>query len=151
MLITHIYSVDYEAHLGQADIIDFKLLSSLKSLSLQVSALLARTDPIPWLLPCLASAAPDNTLEDLSLTCVIDKPPPFLTLQTFDNILLGWGSLDELLTQSTFGRLQRFRLDFALDNPIGDDSPRQIADEFINQLRDLSKKGVLEVDVYEIR
>jgi len=112
--------------------------------------LIARTDPIPWLLRCLASAAPDNALEELSLTCFIDKPPPSLTIQAFDNILLGWRSLDELLTQPPFEHLQRFRLDFALENPIGDDAPRQIADEFTKQLQGLSRKGVLEVDVCEL-
>lgn len=151
VLITHTDSVDYEAHVGQANTIDFKLLSTLKSLSLQVSALVARTDPLPWLLACLASAAPDNALEEFSLTCVIDKPPPSLTLQAFDNVLMGWRSLDQLLTQPLFGHLQRFRLDFALDNPIGDDSPHQIADEFTKQLQGLRGKGVLEVDVCEVR
>ena len=150
VFITHTDSVDYEALLGQADIIDFKLLSALKSLSLQLSILVARTDPILWLLPCLASAAPDNALEELSLTCVIDKPPLSLTIQAFDNILVGWRSLDELLTQPPFEHLRRFRLDFALDNPIGDDAPRQIADEFTKQLQGLSRKGVLEVDVCEV-
>ena len=149
--ITHTDSVDYEAHLGQAEIIDFKLLSALKSLSLQLSILVARTDPLPWLLPCLASAAPDNVLEELSLTCIIDKPPPSLTIQAFDNILVGWRSLDELLTQPPFGHFQRFRLDFALDNPTGDNAPHHIADEFTKQLQGLSRNGVLEVDVYEIQ
>ncbi|KIM44709.1 hypothetical protein M413DRAFT_442664 [Hebeloma cylindrosporum] len=142
-------SFDYEARLGQGDVVNLKLLSSLKSLSLQVSALLARTDPLPWLLAFLSSASPDNALEVLSLTCVIDKPPPSLTIQAFDNTLMGWRSLDELLTRPSFGHLQRFRLDFSLDNPIGDDSPRQIADEFTKQLQSLSKKGVLEVDACE--
>lgn len=144
-------SVNYDAHLTQDDTIDLSLFPSLKSLALQFSDLLARSDPMHWLVPFLSTIGDDNQLTTLSMTCIIDKPPPFLTIQAFDSALAGWRNLDALLTQPMFDALQRFRLDFALDNPIGDDSPQIISEEYIKQLQGLDKKGVLEIDVCEVR
>jgi len=123
----------------------------LKSLSIQGSVLLGRTDPLSWLFNTLATASHGNTLEDMSLICIVDKPPPSLTAQAFDDVLLGWHNLDDLLTQPTFKAMKRFRLDFSLDNPSGDDTLPSLSQEFTKQLRKLSKKGILEVDFCEAR
>ncbi|KAF8202274.1 hypothetical protein BJ912DRAFT_1138517 [Pholiota molesta] len=142
---------DYGTHLDNNGIIDLHSMPSLRRLSLQVSLLLARTDPMPWIIPSFSTISPGNTLADVSITCIIDKPPPDLTIQTFDNSLAGWRAFDDLLSQSTFSALKRFRLDFALDNPIGDETLQQLSNEYIKQLPNLDRKGVLEVDVCEIR
>ncbi|KAF4611139.1 hypothetical protein D9613_006980 [Agrocybe pediades] len=145
------HDFDYEAHLEPRDIIDASLMPCLKSLSIQSSILLGRTDPIPWISNTLSTASNRNILEDMSLTCIIDKPPPSLTVQAFDEALVGWHNLDDLLTQPTFNTMKRVRLDFILDNPSGDDTLPSISQEFTKQLQKLSKKGVLEVDFCEAR
>lgn len=143
--------VNYEAHLDNNGIIDLHSMPSLQRLSLQVGLLLARTDPMPWIIPSFSTISAGNNLADVSITCIIDKPPPDLTIQTFDSSLAGWRAFDDLLSQSTFSALKRFRLDFALDNPIGDETLQQLSNEYIKQLPNLERKGVLEVDVCEIR
>ncbi|KDR80715.1 hypothetical protein GALMADRAFT_135836 [Galerina marginata CBS 339.88] len=145
------HDFDYDAHLDHKDVIDMSFLRYLKSLSLQSSVLLGRTEPLRWLLATLSTSAHANTLQDLSLTCIVDKPPPTVTIQAFDNILIGWRNLDDLLTQPTFASMRRFRLDFALDDPIGDESAELISQEFVKQLQGLRGKGILEVDVCEVR
>ncbi|KAF9477583.1 hypothetical protein BDN70DRAFT_880974 [Pholiota conissans] len=142
---------DFEAQLISHGIINLHLVPFLKRLSLHFSLLLARTDPIPWINSVFSTITPGNTLADVAITCVIDKPPPTLTIQTLDNSLAQWRFFDDLLTQSIFTPLRRFRLDFALDSPIGDETLQQISNEYIKQLRNLNKRGILEVDVCEIR
>ncbi|KAF8906273.1 hypothetical protein CPB84DRAFT_1770415 [Gymnopilus junonius] len=146
---------DYDAYLDPKDTIDLSLLPSLRSLSFQSSVLLGRTEPLPWLYTTLSTIPSDsskpNVLEELFLTCIVDKPPPSLTNQAFDNILGGWRNLDDLLIQPTFAAMRRFRLDFAIDNPIGDETVEMISQEFIKQLQNLRGKGVLEVDYCEVR
>ncbi|KDR80647.1 hypothetical protein GALMADRAFT_222241 [Galerina marginata CBS 339.88] len=142
---------DYDVHLGHSDIIDMTLLPSLKSLSFQCSFLLGRIEPIPWLSTTLRTLELSNTLEDLSLTFTVDKPPPNLTIQAFDHNLHKWRNLDTLLTGPAFTLMRRVRLDFALDNPVGDESVKFISQEFVKQLQGLRDKGVLEMDFYELR
>ncbi|PPQ64219.1 hypothetical protein CVT24_008595 [Panaeolus cyanescens] len=144
-------SFDFDAHLDPKDVIDLDQLPALKSLDLHVNVLLARVDPIPWLTALFSTARSDSPLADIALSCLIDKPPPYLTIQAFDRALQGWRVLDEVLSQSTFSNLKRFRLDFALDTPIGDGDGQIISDEFTNQLLKLTSKGVLEVDICEVR
>lgn len=105
---------------------------------------------LPWLLAMFSTTGSANNLLDFSLTCTVDKPPPSVTVQAFDNVLVGWHDLDNLLTQPTFDAMRRFRLDFALDKPIGDETAKQMSQEFIKQLRNLQRKGILEVDVCEV-
>lgn len=130
---------------------DLNALPALKSLDLQLNVLLARVDPLPWLTALFSSPQSDSPLTNIALTCIIDKPPPSLTIQAFDEALQGWRILDDILCQPTFSELKRFRLDFALDTPIGDVDGQIISGEFTNQLLKLSSKGVLEVDICEVR
>lgn len=108
-------------------------------------------EPVSWLLAMFSTTGPAQShLLDFALTCAVDKPPPSLTVQAFDNVLAGWHDLDTLLTQPTFDAMKRFRLDFTLDRPIGDETVKTMSLEFIKQLRSLRAKGILEVDVCEV-
>ncbi|KAJ3502556.1 hypothetical protein NLJ89_g8834 [Agrocybe chaxingu] len=144
-------SFDYETHLERRDVIDLHLLPSLTTLSLHVHILLGRIDPLPWLYTLLSSARPDNRLASVSLTCVVNKAAPEVTIHQIDAAFAGWRNLDNLLVQPSFGPLKRFRLDLALDRPVGDDAIEQVSRDFVEELGGLAKKGILEVEVYEAR
>ncbi|PPQ67866.1 hypothetical protein CVT25_010305 [Psilocybe cyanescens] len=132
---------DYDAHLEYKDTLDLTHLPALRYLSLHTHILLGRMELLPWLLAMFSTTGSANNLLDFSLTCTVDKPPPSVTVQAFDNVLVGWHDLDNLLTQPTFDAMRRFRLDFALDKPIGDETAKQMSQEFIKQLRNLQRKG----------
>ena len=120
-------------------------MPSLKKLSLQISLLLGRIEPMSWILPFFSTAAPGNVLADLLIKCVVDKPPPTVTVQALDNSLAGWRAFDDLLSQQTFSALKHFRLNFALDNAFSDQSVDEVLNEYVKQLPCLSRKGLLEV------
>ncbi|KAH9479356.1 hypothetical protein JR316_0007946 [Psilocybe cubensis] len=145
------HDFDYDAHLAHKDTLSLTYLPALKYLSLHTHILLGRMEPVSWLLAMFSTAGPaPSQLVDFALTCTVDKPPPSLTVQAFDSVLAGWHNLDNLLTQPTFDAMKRFRLDFALDGPIGDESVKSVSLEFIKQLRNLRTKGLLEVDICEV-
>ncbi|KAF9038451.1 hypothetical protein BJ165DRAFT_1498115 [Panaeolus papilionaceus] len=142
---------DFDAHLDPKDVIDLQQLPVLKSLDLHVNVMLGRVDPLPWLTALFSTPSSNSSLTDIALTCLIDKPPPSLTVQAFDHALQGWRVLDDVMCQPPLANLKRFRLDFSLDTPIGDGDGYIISDEFTNQLLKLSGKGVLEIDICEVR
>ncbi|KAF8967614.1 hypothetical protein BDZ97DRAFT_499640 [Flammula alnicola] len=66
---------DYEAHVQHKDMIDLHSMSSLRALSLQISVLLARTNPMPWLVPFLSTAGPRTTSQNYHLRALSTNRP----------------------------------------------------------------------------
>ncbi|KAG6917874.1 hypothetical protein DXG01_000644 [Tephrocybe rancida] len=130
--------------------IDLQELLSLNTLVFRIRALLGRENSLPWLHRVMSSLSPDNRVEDLSLIAIVDMPPPNVTQFQYAEFLSTWKQFDLLFTEAKFAPLRRVRIDFRIDNIVGDVVVKAIVDDIIEQLLELNLRGVLHVDSYEM-
>ncbi|KAG6835987.1 hypothetical protein H0H93_012536 [Arthromyces matolae] len=143
------FEVTLDADPDHVPAFDLALLKTLDTIVFRVRALVGRENPMPWLHTVLSSLPPDNTLQQLSLLVTIDMPPPDLTQAQFDATLTSWKQFDILFTEAKFLPLKRLRIDFCIDNVVGDVVVKSMVDEIIDELWRLDARGVLHVDSYE--
>ncbi|KAG6840213.1 hypothetical protein C0991_008156 [Blastosporella zonata] len=142
--------VTLEADPDHSPILILQELSYLVALTFRIRTLPGRENPLPWLHGVLSSLSPDNCLEEISLVVSVDIPPPNMTRLQFAEILSTWKQFDLLFTKANFLALKRVRIDFRMDNVVGDTVVKAIVDYIIEQLSELDARGVLHIDSYDM-
>ncbi|KAF8075342.1 hypothetical protein FPV67DRAFT_1666061 [Lyophyllum atratum] len=138
-----------DADLDLCPPIDLSYMFFLNTLAFDMRALLGRENPLPWLHAVLSSIPAINCLDSLSLVFTIDIPPPNLSVAAYRDFLNGWKVFDALFAQIRFVPLKRVRIDFRIDNIVGDQIVQTVVDDIVTQLHRLHEKGVLHVDSCE--
>jgi len=91
----------------------------LRILEVKIDVIQRQDDPLPWLNALFMTFTSPNTLQHVHILYGLYLPEPYMDRSVNTTIFSGWQDIDATLTSPVFDSLERVRLEFSLENPIG--------------------------------
>ncbi|KAF9461180.1 hypothetical protein BDZ94DRAFT_855128 [Collybia nuda] len=131
--------------LPSSDHIDLSHNPHLHTLEIKFDVIQRQDDPLPWLNAVLFTVRTPNALRYINIVYSLYLPSPYMDRSVNTTIFTGWRDIDVTLTGMDFVHLEKVKLHFALENPIG----FGIAPRFLKEV-DLKSPALLAAGLLEI-
>lgn len=144
-------TVDLQAYwaLPPSDHIDLSHNPHLHTLEVKIDVIQRQDDPLPWLNALLSTVHTPNAIRFINIVYSLYLPSPYMDRSVNTTIFNGWKDIDVTLTGMDFVHLEKVKLEFALENPIGFGIAPRFLKEVDLESPALEAGGLLEIGAFD--